>query len=136
MPTDIFPASVAVRVGAFTGSTGTEIPVFVAPTDIKILGVDLVDITGVTGHTANYGTATLYNRGLTGSGTTSVAARSTNVATTGTITAKKAWPITLSGTSANLRLTDGQALAFTWTEAGTGQDLGGATLSVHYAIGT
>lgn len=136
MGLDIFPDVDVVHIGAFTGSASTEEAVWIAPAKCVILGVSLVDKTGVTGHTQNYGTATITNKGTAGSGTTSVAARSTNVATTANITAWKAWPVTLSTTAADLQLAAGDVLTFAWTEAGSGQDLGGAALQIKYALGS
>ena len=136
MGLDIMPLSSCTYLGAMTGSNSTELPVFVAETACRIVAVDLVDITGVTAHTANYGTATLTNKGTAASGTDVVATRATNVATTSTITANKPWALTLSSTQANLEVGAGECLCFSWTEAGTGQDLGGALLVIHYAVGT
>jgi len=136
MGLDIMPLSSCTYLGAMTGSASTELPVFVAETACRIVAVDLVDITGVTAHTANYGTATLTNKGTAASGTDVVATRATNVATTSTITANKPWALTLSSTQANLEVGAGECLCFSWTEAGTGQDLGGALLVIHYAVGT
>jgi hypothetical protein len=136
MGLDIMPLSSCTYLGAMTGSNSTELPVFVAETACRIVAVDLVDITGVTGHTANYGTATLTNKGTAATGTDVVATRSTNVATTNDITADKPWALTLSSTQANLEVGAGECLTFSWTEAGTGQDLGGALLVIHYAVGT
>jgi len=136
MGLDIMPLSSCTYLGAMTGSNSTELPVFVAETACRIVAVDLVDITGVTAHAENYGTATLTNKGTAGSGTDVVAVRATNVATTSTITANKPWALTLSSTQANLEVGAGECLTFSWTEAGTGQDLGGALLVIHYAVGT
>ena len=136
MGLDIMPLSSCTYLGAMTGSDSTELPVFVAETACRIVAVDLVDITGVTAHADNYGTATLTNKGTAGSGTDVVATRATNVATTSTITANKPWALTLSSTQANLEVGAGECLTFSWTEAGTGQDLGGALLVIHYAVGT
>ena len=136
MGLDIMPLSSCTYLGAMTGSNSTELPVFVAETACRIVAVDLVDIAGVTAHTENYGTATLTNKGTAASGTDVVATRATNVATTSTITANKPWALTLSSTQANLEVGAGECLTFSWTEAGTGQDLGGALLVIHYAVGT
>ena len=136
MGLDCFPISAPVYLGAFTGSSSTVRPLFTAPVACRIVSIKLMDLTGVTAHTQNYGTATVYNVGTAGSGTTSVAARATDTATTDDITAFAPWDITLSTTEADLELAAGEALAFKWTEAGTGQDLGGALVVVNYAIGT
>ena len=136
MGLDIMPLSSCTYLGAMTGSNSTKLPVFVAETACRIVAVDLVDIAGVTAHTENYGTATLTNKGTAASGTDVVATRATNVATTSTITANKPWALTLSSTQANLEVGAGECLTFSWTEAGTGQDLGGALLVIHYAVGT
>ena len=135
MGLDIMPLSSCTYLGAMTGSNSTELPVFVAETACRIVAVDLVDITGVTAHTANYGTATLTNKGTAGSGTDVVATRATNVATTSTITAKKPWALTLSSTQANLEVGAGECL--TLVDRGWHRpDLGGALLVIHYAVGT
>jgi hypothetical protein len=123
-------------LGAMTGSNSTELPVFVAAQALVITGVKIVDITGVTGHTTNYGTATLYNRGTAAGGSDVVAQRATNVATTNDITAKKPWTVTLATTAANLEVAAGEELGFCWTEAGSGQDLAGVLVCLSYVNGT
>lgn len=136
MGLDIMPLSSCTYLGAMTGSNSTELPVFVAETACRIVAVDLVDITGVTAHADNYGTATLTNKGTAGSGSDVVAVRATDTATTDNIAADTPWPLVLSSTQANLEVGAGECLTFSWTEAGTGQDLGGALLVIHYAVGT
>ena len=132
----MLPLSSATYLGAFTGSNSTELPVFVAETACRIVAVDLVDITGVTAHTANYGIATLTNKGTAGSGSDVVAVRATDTPTTDNIAANTPWALVLSTTQANLEVGAGECLCFSWTEAGTGQDLAGALLVIHYAVGT
>ena len=136
MGLDIMPLTQVTHLGAMVGSTGTELPCFVAEVACRIVAVELVDITGVTAHGTNSGTATVTNKGTTGSGTTSVAARATDTVTTDIITAFKPWTVTVSTTEASREVAAGESLAFKWTEAGSGQDLGGVTIAVHYAIGT
>ncbi len=136
MGLDIMPNTSVVYLGAFTGSSATEYPVFVAEVACRIVAVDLVDITGVTAHADNYGVATLTNKGTTGSGATSVAARNTDTASTDDIDSFAAWALTMSTTEASREVAAGEALAFKWSEAGTGQDLAGAALAIHYAIGS
>lgn len=134
--TDYMPMVTAVRVGPLTGSDSTELAVFRAPAKCHLTGAYLVDKTGVTGHTENYGIATLTNKGTAAGGSTAVATRSTNIATTHNITAYKPWELTLSTTAASLELAAGDTLALDWSEAGTGQDLGDATLVINWAYGT
>ena len=136
MGLDIQPQTAVAYLGDFTGSTGTELPCFAAEVACRIVAIDLLDITGVTAHASNYGTATVENKGTTGSGTTSVAARSTDTVSTDDIDTFAAWAITLSTTEANLEIAAGESLSFAWTEAGTGQDLGGAAIVIHYAVGS
>lgn len=126
----------SVYLGAFTGSDETELPVFSPDQPIVVTGVKITDITGVTANASNYGTATLYNRGTAGAGTTSVAARATDTVTTDDITAKVPWALVLSTTAADLEVAEDEALAFKWTEAGTGQDLGGALVEIEFEWGT
>ena len=136
MGLDIQPNTSVCYLGAFTGSTGTELPCFVPEVAVRIVAIYLIDITGVTANGTNYGTATVTNKGTTGSGTASVASRATDTTSTDDIDSFASWAITLSTTQANLEIAAGEALAFKWTEAGTGQDLGGAAVAVHYAIGS
>ena len=136
MGLDTQPLQSVTYVGALTGSNSTEVPIFTAPLACRIVSINLVDLTGVTAHTQNYGTATVTNKGTDGSGTTSVAARATDTATTDDITAFKVWALTNSTTEADLELAANEVLAFAWTEAGSGQDLGGAAVTVNYAHGS
>jgi len=136
MGLDIQPQTAVAYLGPFTGSTGTELPCFAAEVACRIVAIDAVDITGITAHASNNGILTVTNKGTTGSGTTSVAARTTDTVSTDDIDAFAAWAITLSTTQANLEVAAGESLAFKLTEAGTGQDLGGVAIAVHYAIGS
>jgi hypothetical protein len=122
---------VTARLGALTGSDSTEVVCWVPAEACTVKAVKLVDITGITGHTTNYATLTVYNRGSAGTGSTSVAARATS-GTANTITAKSAWDVTVSTTAANLVLAAGDCITAALTEAGTGQDLAGASLTLHY----
>lgn len=120
------------HLGAFTGSNSTEVPLFSPTESITVKSIKLNDTTKITGHTENYGTATVYNKGTAGSGTTSVAARATNSTTANDLNAFIPWALTNSTTAADLVIDSGELLTFKWTEAGTGQDLVSASLVVEF----
>jgi len=123
--------------GAATGSTSNECVVFAAPAESPcvVVGVDIMVSSDSATDSSNYGTATIYGKGLTGSGTTSVATRATNAAGGGTLTAYDANAMTL-GAAANLEVAATETLTVGWVEAGTSLDLTGAVVAVHYALGT
>jgi hypothetical protein len=110
--------------------------VWVAPCKCVVTGMKLVNAATITGHTANYGTLTVYNKGTAGAGTTVVAARSTNVATTNDVTSYVPWVVTLSTTAASLEVASGELLSAKFIEAGNGQDLTKAHLVIQYVPGT
>ena len=135
MSLDIEPLTSSVYLGAMTAASSTELPVFVADTRCVVLSVDLVTAASVTGHTQNYGIGTVRNRGASGTGTTVVAQRATS-STGDSITAFSAWPVTTSTTASAREISPGDTLTFQWSQAGTGPNLTGACVVIHYAVGT
>jgi hypothetical protein len=120
------------HIGAFTGSNSTEVPLFSPTESITIKSIKLNDTTKITGSTENYGTATVYNKGAAGSGTTSVAERATNSTTANDLLAFIPWSLTNSTTAASLVIDSGELLSFKWVEAGTGQDLVSASVTIEF----
>jgi len=121
-----------INVGVMTGSTGTEIALMEAPVRMRVAKIAVLDTTAIAANDTNYGTGTAYNKGTTGSGTTSVAAQTTKATGGAAVAAHCAWELTLSTTLANLIIEAGEALSFKWTEAGSGQDLVAAQVQVEW----
>jgi hypothetical protein len=121
------------HIGSVAASVSTTTVCIWAPdTRVKIDAVYLLNGGALTGHATNYGTATLYNAGTAGAGSTSMAARAVDTATTDNVVAKQRWAVTLSGTRANTIAKPGECLYFTWTNAGTGMALTLAKLQIDY----
>jgi len=113
------------------GSSASEGIIFVAPTKVTVVGIDLVENAATGADSTNYGTATIYNKGPTGSGTTSVATRATNLAGGGATVKDDPTAMTLSS---NIALAKGDALTVGWVEAGTSLDLTRPALAIHYVV--
>jgi len=139
MGKDTEPLTTTVHLdghAAATGSNTSECVIFAAADACVITGIDMMVTTTVTVQETNYGTATVYAKGLTGSGTTSVATRVTNAAGGGALTAYNANAMTLSTTAASLELAATETLTASWVEAAASLDIVGAVFAVHYAQGT
>ena len=124
-------SSTVAYLGSLIGSSGTEVPIFKAPMRCRVMAVSLMNTAAIAAHASNYGTATCYNKGSTGSGTTSAAARSMTVAG-GAVAAFDPYDLTLSTTPANLIVEEDEVLSFDWAEAGTGADLTLAAVQVDW----
>jgi len=129
---DIAPLSLDVHLPAFTAASMNQ-PVGALGRRARIESVGLVAATTITGHTTNYSTLSLINRGTDGSGTTVVA---TLAFTSGVDAAAGVLKdLTLSPTKANLEIGADDILALTWVEAGTGLDLPASLVSIKYGDG-
>jgi len=118
-----------INATTLTGSDGQESQIFIAPTKCTIVGIDLVNNAAVTVQETNYGTLTVYNKGATGSGTTSVGTRVTNAAGGGAL--GKDNPAALTLTS-NITMAKSDGLTVGWAEAAGSLDLTRATLAIHW----
>jgi len=132
MGTDLEAMIATIPLAAYTGTDGT-VPVFPAKQRTRILGVDLVCSTTVTGNTTNYSTAALVNKGTDGAGTTTVASKAFTSGVNAA--AYDATAITLSTTESALELAAGDVLAFNWLEAGTGLDQPVSLLAIYFVPG-
>ncbi len=120
------------HVGSLVGSSATEVALLEAPVRLRVNKVSLLNGDAIAAHADNYGTGTVYNKGTTGSGTTSVAAKTTKTETGAAVVAFAGWDLVMSTTPANLVLEVGESLAFKWSEAGTGQDLTLANVQIEW----
>lgn len=90
----------------------------VAPFAGTVTAVEYIPTAAITGHASNNRTLSLINKGTAGSGTTSVAALTTNASTS--LSAFDSKAVTLSGTAANKTLAANDVLAFTSVHAASG----------------
>lgn len=103
-----------------TANAGQSIVIGEAPADATVTSATIVPNAGVTGHATNYRTFTLQNKGQDGTGTTSVATFSTNATPANDLAASDERALTLSGTAANLNVSEGDELALVETVAASG----------------
>ena len=95
-----------------------------APFDCTVTKVEYIPVAAITGANTNTRSVTLFNKGQTGSGTTTVATLQFDSGVNAAASDEKA--ITLSGTAANLVLAAGDTLLWRSLHIGTGQtDPGG-----------
>jgi len=132
MGTDLQPITIRVPAVAYTG-TSQELPLGSVAVNARILAARLIAQTDITGHTTNYSTLTIKRKGAAGTATTAVA----TLALTSGVDVKAFVPkaITLTTTKANLELSAGHALSWSWVEAGSGLDLPDAVIEVDLALG-
>jgi hypothetical protein len=92
--------------------------------------VVIIPEAAVTANATNYRTFRVINKGSAGAGSTVVASFATDTVTTDDLVAFDEKSITLSGTAANLVLTENDVLVADETVAGTGVAHGGYTIKV------
>jgi len=100
----------AVPVGDMIGEEGAEVTLFEAPVRLNVTKVTLFG-DAIAKSATNYADATITNKGTTGSGTTTVAARGTDSTA---VTAFVGWD--LSRTLTNTTIEKDECLAFAWAE--------------------
>ena len=115
----IFPIAVA------TAGTDNESPIFRAPFNLKVTAVRFIPETAVVGGATNFATVAVRNKGAAGTGTTVVASKAFDTATTDDVAAFDEDAITLSATAANLLVAEGEVLAANVTKDGTGESIDG-----------
>jgi hypothetical protein len=91
-----------------------------APFDGTVTEVTITPEAALTANGTNYRTFALVNKGQAGAGATSVATFATDTPTTDDLVAFDEKALTLSGTAANLDVTEGDVLAVVETVAGSG----------------
>lgn len=123
---------VYLPVTAMAGATtDKEQAGFVAPYNATITGVKWLPAAAVTADAANYSTLSLRNRGSGGAGTALAATRAYSA------TDSSAWvpeDCTLSGTTADLEVTAGDALTVQMLHTGTGIALPAGIVQVSYRV--
>lgn len=90
----------------------------IAVEDSTVTAVSYTPNATITGADTNTRTIAVVNKGAAGAGSTSVASLALTSGVNGTAFDEKA--LTLSGTAANLNVTEGDVLAFTSTHAASG----------------
>lgn len=110
---------VASSVAATAAATAVQVPLMRCDRPVKVVGARWVPGAAMTANDTNYVTLTLFNRGLLGVATTSIAARPWTVAG-GNSVAALAETLTLSATEANLLAVEGDVITAQWTHTGTG----------------
>lgn len=105
-------------VGAAAAGDDASTVVGVAPFAGTVTAVEYIASAAITGHASNNRTFSVINKGASGTGSTSVAAITSNASTS--FTAFDAKALTLSGTAANKVLAAGDVVAFTSVHAASG----------------
>lgn len=104
--------------GHATAGTTDQFVIGRVPFKAVVVGCYWVPAAAVTGHTTDYFTATVTNRGAAGAGTTAVAALAfTNAVTAAAFAAKT---LTASATAADLNVVEGDVLTLDKTVAASG----------------
>lgn len=120
--------NVQADIIATTAGDSTTHVIARAPFRCTVTGVYYLPAAAATGHTTNYATVTVTNKGTNGSGSTAVAALALTNGVDLTAFDEKA--ITLSTTEASLNLAEGDVLSVAVTKAGTGLAIGAGIVGV------
>lgn len=110
------------NVIATTAGDSTVAVVARAPFRCTVTGAYFIPTAAATGHTTNYATLTVTNKGAAGSGTTEVAVLALTSGVDLAAFDEKA--LTLSTTAASLNLAEGDIVSVAVTKAGTGLAIG------------
>jgi len=105
------------QIDAVAATADVTIPVCEAPQTGTISRVTYTPSAAITGANTNSRTLTVTNRGAAGSGTTVVATLALTSGVNAAADAEKA--VTLSGTAANLNVTQGDVITFESTHVGS-----------------
>lgn len=115
--------------GQPTAGTADDFVGFVAPFNMKIIGVKWIPAAAIAANGTNYFTMNLRNRGAAGAGATAIATRS-YVATNSTANVAEA--MTLSGTAADLNVAAGDVITVDKVNTGTGLAMPDGVVQVTY----
>lgn len=117
--------------GQATAGTADSWPVFVAPGNIKVTGVNWTPAAAVTGDNTNYFSLAVQNKGSDGSGTTAIT--QTKAYTTGTNSvAHDTEALSLSATEANRNVASGEVVSLVRTVAASGLAMPDGVLEVSF----
>lgn len=119
------------KVVAHAAATATEQwPVFFAPFPCQILGAKVVPQTAATGNDSNTTNLNLVNKGAAGSGTQEIA--NLDLPTGVNLTAFADSALTLTGTTAQCTLAEGDVLTLQHEKVGTGVAVGECIVEISY----
>lgn len=127
------PGTLQVTVpytGTAAAGTDQDLPVFVAPNNIKVTGVSYTPRAAMTGHDVNNAFLKLINKGTDGLGATVVAEKEYNAGVD--MVAFDENTITLSGTAANLNVAAGDVLDLRDEQDGAGLVVPPGILTIQY----
>lgn len=123
--------SIQSTIPALTAATTGDQVVGEAPFTGTVTAVTFTPEAAITGDNTNTRTLTLQNKGQAGSGTTTVATLAFTTGNNGVAFDEKAF--TLSGTSANLNVVEGDILVVVETVGGTGLANPGGRIEVMFS---
>ena len=110
---------------------------FVAPQDLVIRSIQLVNTVAIAAHSTTIVTVTATNREDDAAGTTEIAEQTTDSDVTGyaAISAKVPWAVTLSTTTSALEVSEGEVVEI-GVDNNSGVSLTGVTVQIVYEYGS